>query len=235
MFVAINRDCPDVVGWYPCDFTTEDVNVVLLRRSKHGRKCSGAVPHTRVGPLTVVGEDRNKAVTDRVQRKTESAATEKRRIWDRAAKAERKNANARSNGNVPGARESGVRKTVAVRSEQEGSAVVIEDSLESNSEVGAGATPADVSSVQMTSDVRSQRSIGGGGAYQEVEDEVAEVAPGLGRQGPATVAETVAVAAAEQVGDEATLKVEEMMKKLKTENLALHGDLVAEKTAHVCA
>lgn len=54
-------------------------------------------------------------------------------------------------------------------------------------------------------------------------------------QVPATVADVAAIAAPDQAGDDFMMKVEEMMEKLKTKNLSLHDELVAEKTAHAHA
>lgn len=47
--------------------------------------------------------------------------------------------------------------------------------------------------------------------------------------------EAVVLAAPKQVGDNAMMKAKEMMGKLETGNLTLHGDLVAEKAAHAPA
>lgn len=89
-FRPTNWDHPDAVGWYPYDFTTADVYAASSRRSEQRRALSGVVPHTRVGLLTLEGEDRTKAATDRAQRETASAVAEECQSWDRATKARKK-------------------------------------------------------------------------------------------------------------------------------------------------
>lgn len=172
---------------------------------------------------------------DRVQKETYVSVAEKRRGWNRAARARKKGANGMATYNALGARKNVARDTVAVRSKQVGSAEVIESNLAPNSEAAAGATPADVRSVQVTGDVKSQQRKGGNGAHQEEEDEDTEDAPGLGGQGPATVAEAVAMDAPMQASDDVVLKADTMMEKLKRKSLALHRDLFAEKTSYACA
>lgn len=44
--------------------------------------------------------------------------------------------------------------------------------------------------------------------------------------------DAVAVPALDQAGDDAMERLEEMMKKLRTEDLALHSELVVKKTAN---
>lgn len=167
-----------------------------------------------------------------MQRKTDLAAVEERQRWDRAAEEREKRANVRLDANVPGSREKVAREAVAARSGQEGSVVVIENSVASAFGVAAGATPVDDSSVQITGDVRYQRSTECAGAHREEEDEVAVVAASVGGQGSAAVAHAVAVGALVQAGDDAIEKVEKIIKKMKVGNLVLHCKLVAEKTAH---
>lgn len=48
---------------------------------------------------------------------------------------------------------------------------------------------------------------------------------------PAVVV-AVAIAAPAQASDGGTTKVEEMVKRLKKESKALHGELITEKSAH---
>lgn len=120
------------------------------------------------------------AAAERIQRKTTVAAAEERRSWDRASKAREKRAKMRLDENVAVAGESVTQETTAVRSEQKSSVVVIEDNVASASETAAGATLADVRSVQVTSDVGSQRPIGNADARPEEEEEVAEVELGSG-------------------------------------------------------
>lgn len=62
-----------------------------------------------------------------------------------------------------------------------------------------------------------------------------EFASGLGGQKTETAADALATAALEQVDDDVTVKVEEVMGQLTKANLALHGDIAVEKMAHVCA
>lgn len=59
------------------------------------------------------------------------------------------------------------------------------------------AVSADVRSVQVTGDFRSQRLSGGVDVLQEKKNEVAEVASGLNVEGPATVIAITAVASPE--------------------------------------
>lgn len=56
--------------------------------------------------------------------------------------------------------------------------------------------------------------------------------PGLGGQVFAAATDAVPVAAPAPTGDEGMANVKGMFETLKTENLALHGELIAEKTAH---
>lgn len=99
---------------------------------------------------------------------------------------------------MPAARESTVRETVAPGSEQEGSAVVIEDSVAPVFEIAAGATPADVRTVQVTGDTERQRSTRGDGAHQEKEDEAAVVVQVFARQKCAVLTEAVGGADSDQ-------------------------------------
>lgn len=92
---------------------------------------------------------------------------------------------------------------------QKTSDAIIKDCMAPASEVAAGA--ADVQSVQVTGIVKTQRSTGGGGVHQEEGTEVAEVAPCLDGQGIVTVANVAIVAAPDQKGGDAMLKVEEMV------------------------
>lgn len=101
--------------------------------------------------------------------------------------------------------------------------------------VAADATPVDVRSVQTMSRVGRQRSTGGGGACQEKEVKGILVRPSVGGQKPSTMADAVPVATSDLVGSDMLAKVEEMNEKLKTENLSLRDELVAERTAHTRA
>lgn len=136
---------------------------------------------------------------------------------------------------VPAGRENVARENIAARSGQETLLVMIEDSVAPASEIAAGATAAGVPSLQGTSVAGTQRSTSGEGTCQDVEVNGREVGPDVGGPKPAIVANAVAVAALEQVGSDMVAKVEEMMEKLKVENLSLHGELVAEKRAHARA
>lgn len=169
---------------------------------------------------------------ERVQREVDLAAAEERRRLDLFTKARKKRANVRSDENVPVARGNATEEAVAATSGQEGLAVVIEDSVGPAPEAAAGATPADIKSVQVTDDAGSQRLTGIAGALQETEDEVAVMVPCLDGQESAAAADTLAVADAAQAGDDDTAEVEELIEKLKAENLTLHGKQIAEKTAH---
>lgn len=61
-------------------------------------------------------------------------------------------------------------------------------------DVAAAENTADVRSVEVTSDIGTQRSASGGGACQEDEVEGVEAGPSPGGQKPATVADADAVA-----------------------------------------
>lgn len=164
-----------------------------------------------------------KAATDRMQREMDLAAAEKRQRWDRAAEAKKKMANVRTSENVSFARKNVTQKAVAAKSRQEGSFVVTGNSVAPAPEVAAGATLVDVRSAQVTGDVRCQRSTSGAGAHPEEEDEVAVLAPGLGSDRSAVVADAVVVADSAKANDYDMEKTEEMIERLKVKNLALHG------------
>lgn len=83
--------------------------------------------------------------------------------------------------------------------------------------------PAVVRSVQVTGDVMSQQSKGGAVARQEREEDVAEVASGLGGSVIPSTAEAATVTAPSHAGDGGMARMEEMIEKLKVKNLALHG------------
>lgn len=110
----------------------------------------------------------------------------------------------------------------------------IKDSVATASEVAAVATAADVKTVQVTSVSRNQLSTVEGGACQEEEGVDAVVGgPSAGSQRHAAVTATVEVAASDQVGCNVTAKFEKMMKKLQTEKVALHVELVARRAAPI--
>lgn len=126
-------------------------------------------------------------------------------------------------------------KNAATRAVQETLVVVIEECVASAFEEAAVAMPADVRSVQMTGYFGSQRSTGGEGACQGERVGGVEVGPSPGDQKPATVADVVAVAPRAEVASDGMEKVEVMIGKLRTENLALHVEIVAERAAHARA
>lgn len=160
---------------------------------------------------------------------------EERRGLDRAGKARQRRETVGFDANMPAARGNNTQEAAAARSGQAGSAVVIEDMVASALEAGTDATIVDVRSMQLAGDVESQRSTKGAGARQEKEDGVAVTAPSTGEGGPAAVADAVAVSATAQAGDEGMTKGEEMIERLRAEHLVMHGELIAEKTAHSCA
>lgn len=83
--------------------------------------------------------------------------------------------------------------------------------------------------VLVTGDVESERPTGDRGVCQEEEGRIAvDVGTGPGGQNYATVADAVFVDTLDQVGNNVLVKVEEMMEKLKTENLLSHVGLVGE-------
>lgn len=120
--------------------------------------------------------------------------------------------------------------SAVARSGQDDSAVVIGNSVAPASEAAAGGTPADLRSVHGTGDGKSHRSTSGVDVRQEGKDEDAQAAPGLGGQVFAAVADAGAILAPAQVGSDGIAKVKEVIKKLNAVNLALHGELVAEKS-----
>lgn len=95
--------------------------------------------------------------------------------------------------------------------------------------------PADVRSVQVTGDVGTQRSTRGAAARQEKDGEVAKVAPDLDQSVVPSEADAAAVAVLAQAGEDGMAKVEEMIEKLKAENLTLQGQLIAQKSAQAGA
>lgn len=116
---------------------------------------------------------------------------------------------------------------------QESLVIVIEDGVAAASEVIAVACRRLVSAGD--SDVGNQRTTGGGDAYQDEEVEGVEDGSSPGVQKPATMVDAVAVATMDQKGNDVMEKIAEMMKKPRTENLFLHGGLVAERAAHARA
>lgn len=92
-----------------------------------------------------------------------------------------------------------------------------------------------VRSVKVIGDMHSQRLTGGGGVCQEKEIEVSKVAPDPGDKGSAAATDVVIMAASCQAGDAVPMKVGEMMKNLKMQNLALHVELVVEKMTRACS
>lgn len=140
--------------------------------------------------------------------------------------------NVRSDENVLAARENDSREITSARSGQKGLVVVIIDRVSPAFEATTSATPADVSSVQVTGDVGSQRWTGCAGAHQEEENKVTVAGPGLDGQGFAAVADAVAVVVPVQAWNDGMAKVKEMMGGLKAKKFALHGELIADKAAH---
>lgn len=113
--------------------------------------------------------------------------------------------------------------------------VKIGDIVAPISEPAAGAMPANVSSVQVTGDIGSQRSTGVADARLEEKEEVAKVAPGLGGPVVSSAANSATVAVSIQAGNNGMAMVEEMVEKLKAENLALNAPLIAEMLEHARA
>lgn len=115
--------------------------------------------------------------TEKMQRETDLAAVKKSRRRDRLSKARKSRANVRLDENVLTARENATRKAVAEKSRQEGSVVVIEDSVAMVSETAPGATPANVRFVHVMGDVGIQRLTWGAGAHRGEENEVPVLRP----------------------------------------------------------
>lgn len=137
--------------------------------------------------------------------------------------------------NVPAARKNVTQEAASARSGQEGSVVMIEESVALASKAAAGATLANVRSVHVKGNVGSPPSTRGSGTRHEGEDEVAVVVLGIEGQGYATVVDAVGVAAPAQANDDGMAEEEEMVEKLKAENLGFYGELIAKKTAHARA
>lgn len=90
---------------------------------------------------------------------------------------------------------------VSVGVGQEFPVVLREESVASSSEVDAATLPNDIRSMQVTGDVRNQRSIGRRGVHQEEEGcEDIKVEPGPGDQNHAIVGDPLCVTASERVG-----------------------------------
>lgn len=172
------------------------------------------------------------AAAEIFQKETALADVWERRRWNRAAKSQKKRADMRSEGNVTVAHETINHEAAAATSGHKGSVVVFEDSVVPTLEAAAGAMPTDVRSVHVAADVESQRSTWDADARQEEDVEVADVAPGLGEPVVLSRADAAAVATLAQGVDDETARVEEIIEKLNTENLALHGQLVAKKLLH---
>lgn len=115
--------------------------------------CPGSVPHGRSGLPKLEEDDYKEAAMEGAQRETASTPAEIRRSWCGASKAGKKWAAMRSDGSMAATRENVTQEVVAATSGQEGLVFVIEDSVSPFSEAAAGATPAEVSSVPVTSKV----------------------------------------------------------------------------------
>lgn len=63
---ATNYTRPDMVGWYPYEFTTRDVYAVLLLRSKGGNTCPGSAAYGQIEPVILEGVNRMKLAAERV-------------------------------------------------------------------------------------------------------------------------------------------------------------------------
>lgn len=114
--------------------------------------------------------------------------------------------------------------------------VVTEDSLAPPSEAASVVVPADVRSAQMTGDVRSQLLMDVGAAHQKKEgcEGVESRQHSFGQKHEA-MTDAVCVSTAGKGYNDVMVRVEETMEKLWTENLSLHGKLVAERAAHARA
>lgn len=98
--------------------------------------------------------------------------------------------------------------------------MVIKDGVVPALESAADVTPAHVRSIQVTGDVGSQRLTRGAGARQGKEAEAAVVAPRLGVQGSAAVANVVVMELSARAEHNGMASTEEMMKRLKAENFS---------------
>lgn len=99
------------------------------------------------------------------------------------------------------------RENVAARAVRESLFVAIEDRVALVFEVATFVTPADGQSVQGPRNVGTQRLTGGGTTTQEEEVEDVEFVPSAGGKKPVTGARAVAVAALDQVREDAKAKL----------------------------
>lgn len=110
---------------------------------------------------------------------------------------------------MTGALENVTLEAIVATSGPEGSVVVIKDSVALTSVEAAGATPADIQSVQVTVNVESQRSRRG---IDACEQETAEVVPGFGGLVVALVADVAAVADSTPAGDDGMAKLRRFLR-----------------------
>lgn len=67
-----------MAGWFPCDFSRDDVFLIVTRRAKHEQSCPESDPRTRMCPFQVEGKDPMTAAMERVKRETDYTAAKKR-------------------------------------------------------------------------------------------------------------------------------------------------------------
>lgn len=107
---------------------------------------------------------------------------------------------------------------------------MIGDSVVPVLEVAAVSAFADVRSVLKSGDRRNQRSKGGEDPCQEEKFEFVKARPSASGLKLEAVAQALAVAVPDQIWNGVIAKVGTMMRKLKAENVFLHGELVEERT-----
>lgn len=165
--------------------------------------------------------------TENIRRKWYFAVAEERWSWSRTDLSKGKGVNKKPTDVVPFPWEN----VTAVVSE-EAPIVVVEVSVAPLSEVDAAALSVSILPVYVSVGAGSRRSVAGGGIRKEEDVEGVEAGQGPVSQFIASSANAVCEHDPNELGKDVMAKVDEMMKKEKTENLSLNGELVAEKAAH---
>lgn len=131
-----------MVGGYPYDFTRGDDYIVLVRRTKQGRMCSGSEPCSRFGALDRDDGARMADATEIVKRETDCTVFEEPRRWNRAVKSRGKSVEERPADGVLFDRDN-----ISAGVGQMNLVVVIENSVDPSFELAAVALLASIRSV----------------------------------------------------------------------------------------
>lgn len=157
----------DVLGWYPYDFTTGNVYAVPPRLSHKGKDCPGSEPRSQFGMIAKHGADRMAGATERIKMEADRAAAEERDRWNEGLT--RKTQKTALGKRTVAEHGKGSRAEVPARVVDTGESVVaddpvvvIEDSMAPVDDVEATPVVAGARSLQVTGDIVSQRSTGGG-------------------------------------------------------------------------